>query len=168
MSVAEKFKSVINLITSVVGGEEGEDENIFDEMGRDMGVEYPTDRNVALKPAFETGSSLRGERNLKVVQMSKTNYDVVVFEPRAFNESVTIVEALKERKTVILNLQLLDRDQSQRIVDFLCGCTHALDGNQRKIGDFVFIFTPNNINLSQEMLATKMNKDALWSNPLGL
>lgn len=169
MSAADKFKTIINFVKSAINGEECEEEGIFDEMDRDMGVEYLTDRNAALKPAFETNTTLRNERNLKVVPMNKTNYDVVVFEPRAFNESVTIVEALKERKTVILNLQLLDRDQSQRIVDFLCGCTHALDGNQRKIGDFVFIFTPSNINLSQEMLASKMNnKDALWSNPLGL
>ena len=173
MSLTEKLKGAINGVLEFINGGDVEGtadpEGVFGTLGRDLDVEYPTDRNAALKPAFETSTTLRNERNLKVVSMNKSaGYDVVVFEPRAFNESVTIVEALKERKTVILNLQLLDRDQSQRIVDFLCGCTHALDGNQRKIGDFVFIFTPNNINLSQEMLATKMNKDALWSNPLGL
>jgi cell division inhibitor SepF len=72
---------------------------------------------------------------------------------------------LKERKTVILNLQLLDREQSQRIVDFLCGCTHALDGNQRKIGEFVFIFTPSNINLTQELVNSKLSVDARWNQP---
>lgn len=170
MSLTEKLKGAINGVLDFINGNEPEDseEGVFGTLGRDLEVEYPTDRNAALKPAFETNSTLRSERNLKVVPMNKANYDVVVFEPRAFNESVTIVEALKERKTVILNLQLLDREQSQRIVDFLCGCTHALDGNQRKIGDFVFIFTPSNINLSQDMLAQKINKDAYWSNTLGL
>ena len=90
-------------------------------------------------------------------------HEVVVIEPKAYNESITIVEALKERKTVILNLQLLDREQSQRIVDFLCGCTHALDGSQRKIGENVFIFTPSNINISQEFVNSKLSTDAMWT-----
>ena len=162
MSVSEKIKSIVGFLTSAVGG--GSDHDIFDEMNEDFEVEYPTDRNAALEPAFK--SSPVRDRGLKVVPMTNKGYEVVVFEPRAFNESTTIVEALKERKTVILNLQLLDRDQSQRIVDFLCGCTHALDGNQRKIGDFVFIFTPSNINLSQEVMNSKMTRDALWSNPI--
>ncbi len=158
--VSDKIKSIVGFLTSTFDG--GKDGDIFEEMGEEFETEYPTDRNAALEPAFKT----RNERSLKVVPMTNKGYEVIVFEPRAFNESTAIVEALKERKTVILNLQLLDRDQSQRIVDFLCGCTHALDGNQRKIGDFVFIFTPSNINLSQEVLNSKMSRDALWSNPL--
>lgn len=166
MGVSEKIKSIVGFLTSAVGG--NSDQDIFDEMNEDFEVDYPTDRNAALEPAFRSNSMGRNshDRNLKVVPMTNKGYEVIVFEPRAFNESTTIVEALKERKTVILNLQLLDRDQSQRIVDFLCGCTHALDGNQRKIGDFVFIFTPSNINLSQEVMNSKMTRDALWSNPL--
>ena len=136
-----------------------------DEMFRDLDegeVDYPTESNVALQPIQKP--TRNNDRNLKVVPISgKSNYEVVVFEPRAYNESIQIVEALKERKTVILNLQLLDREQSQRIVDFLCGCTHALDGNQRKIGEFVFIFTPSNINLTQEMVNSKLSLDARWN-----
>lgn len=165
-ALSDGVKSILGFLTSTFDG--GHKNDIFEEMGEDMyEVDYPTDNNAALEPVFKMDNRGRGERNLKVVPMaSKGGYEVVVFEPRAFNESTQIVEALKERKTVILNLQLLDRDQSQRIVDFICGCAHALDGNQRKIGDFVFIFTPSNISLSQEMVSSKMNRDALWSTPL--
>lgn len=165
-AVSDKIKSIVGFLTSTFDG--SKDGDIFDEMNEEFEVEYATDRNAALEPAFKSNPLGRNshERNLKVVPMTNKGYEVIVFEPRAFNESTVIVEALKERKTVILNLQLLDRDQSQRIVDFLCGCTHALDGNQRKIGDFVFIFTPSNINLSQEVLNSKMSRDALWSSPL--
>ena len=158
--VSDKIKSIVGFLTSTFDSKDGD---IFDEIGEEFDVDYPTGAGgEAYEPVFKAKS----DRNLKVVPMTTKGYEVIVFEPRAFNESTAIVEALKERKTVILNLQLLDRDQSQRIVDFLCGCTHALDGNQRKIGDFVFIFTPSNIQLSQEALNSKISRDALWSNPL--
>ena len=158
--ITDKVKSFLDILVGPF--ESGREDDIFEDMAQDMETEYPTEANVALQPAFKP--SRNQDRNLKVVPMAnKSNHEVVVFEPRAYNESISIVEALKERKTVILNLQLLDREQSQRIVDFLCGCTNALDGNQRKIGEFVFIFTPNNINLTQEMVNSKLALDARWN-----
>lgn len=168
-SVSDKIKSIVGFLTSPF--ESGKDDDFFGDLGEEFETGYETDRNAALEPAFKQAP--RNER--KVISMPQRGYEgalrgheVVVFEPRAYNESIQIAQALKERKTVILNLQLLDREESQRIVDFLCGCTHALDGNQRKIGDFVFIFTPNNINLSQEMVSSKLTKDALWNAPQGI
>lgn len=168
-SVSDKIKSIVGFLTSPF--ESGKDEDFFDGISEEFETGYETDRNAALEPSFKQSVPQRVER--KVISMPNRGYEgmakgyeVVVFEPRAYNESIQIAQALKERKTVILNLQLLDREESQRIVDFLCGCTHALDGNQRKIGDFVFIFTPNNINLSQEMVSSKLSRDALWNAPL--
>lgn len=165
-SVSDKIKSIVGFLTSPF--ESGRDVGFFGELGEEFETGYETDRNAALEPVFKQTSPIRNER--KVISMPQRgidakSYEVVVFEPRAYNESIQIAQALKERKTVILNLQLLDREESQRIVDFLCGCTHALDGNQRKIGDFVFIFTPNNINLTQEMVSSKLTRDALWNSP---
>ena len=58
---------------------------------------------------------------------------------------------------------MLDRENALRIVDFLCGATHALSGSQQKIGDSVFIFTPVNVSLSADSQKSKFLKDALWS-----
>ncbi|HIS53849.1 TPA: cell division protein SepF [Candidatus Galligastranaerophilus gallistercoris] len=166
-SVSDKIRSIVGFLTSPF--ESGKEDDFFDGLQEEFETGYETDRNAALEPAFKQTSPIRNER--KVISMPsrgyehQKGYEVVVFEPRAYNESIQIAQALKERKTVILNLQLLDREESQRIVDFLCGCTHALDGNQRKIGDFVFIFTPNNINLTQEMVSSKLTRDALWNAP---
>lgn len=165
--VSDKIRSIVGFLTSPF--ESGKEDDFFDGLQEEFETGYETDRNAALEPAFKQTSPIRNER--KVISMPsrgyehQKGYEVVVFEPRAYNESIQIAQALKERKTVILNLQLLDREESQRIVDFLCGCTHALDGNQRKIGDFVFIFTPNNINLTQEMVSSKLTRDALWNAP---
>lgn len=163
MALSEKIKEIIGALTDSFTpiGEEQYDDDL--DAGYDS--EYPTDRNAALQPSFtETNPIRRNKANLRVLPQPRSGaHEVIVIEPKAHNESISIVEALKERKTVILNLQLLDREQSQRIVDFLCGCTHALEGSQRKIGESVFIFTPSNINITQEFVNSKLSTDAMWT-----
>ena len=162
MALSEKIKEIIGALTDSLNpmSEEGYEEEI--ENGYDS--EYPVERNTALQPSFTETNPIRKNRsNLRVLPQAKSGaHEVVVIEPRAFNESISIVEALKDKKTVILNLQLLDRENSQRIVDFISGCTHALDGSQKKIGDNVFIFTPSNINISQEFVNSRLATDAIW------
>ncbi len=161
MALSEKIKEIIGALTETLNPS---DEIYEEEQQDDFGTEYPIDRNAALDPVFKDNPIRKRATNLRVLPQAKPGaYEVVVIEPKAYNESISIAEALKERKTVILNLQLLDREQSQRIVDFLCGCTHALDGSQRKIGENVFIFTPSNINISQEFVNSKLSSDAIWT-----
>ena len=99
--------------------------------------------------------------------MNRGGNEVVVVEPRSFDDAATIVQHLKDRKIVMLNLHLLDKDQSQRTIDFVCGAAHALDGKPQKVGDLVFVFTPSNVTLSVDVTANQ-NKfnDSLWRAPL--
>ena len=166
MALTDKFKELIGAIFDTVNPDSDPYPFGPEAEGEGAGMEYPTDGSYALTPGFVDSDNPVENRKSKIRVLSKAKtgaYEVVVIEPKAYNESITIAEALKDRKTVILNLQLLDREQSMRIVDFLCGCTHALDGSQRKIGENVFIFTPSNINISQEFVNSKLSTDAMWT-----
>ena len=88
--------------------------------------------------------------------------EVIVIEPRSFDETLEIIEELRCRRSVVLNLQYLDSEQSQRVVDFLSGATHALDGHQQRIGQGVFIFAPSNFTLNTESQESRALKDAFW------
>ena len=88
--------------------------------------------------------------------------EVIVIEPRSFDEALEIVEELRCRRSVILNLQYLDSEQSQRVVDFLSGATHALDGHQQRVGQGVFVFAPSNFTLNAESQEARALKDAFW------
>ena len=88
--------------------------------------------------------------------------EVIVIEPRSFDEALEIVEELRCRRSVVLNLQYLDNEQSQRVVDFLSGATHALDGHQQRIGQGVFIFAPSNFTINTESQEARALKDAFW------
>jgi cell division inhibitor SepF len=66
--------------------------------------------------------------------------EVLVLEPRTFEEMPQAIQALRERKSVVLNLTIMDPDQAQRAVDFVAGGTYALDGHQERIGESIFLF----------------------------
>lgn len=123
--------------------------------------EYRTPRNDI--DADLADESKKTRKNLRVVDHPTSHKtQVVVLEPRAFEESLEIIEHLRAKKSVILNLHLLDTAQSQRVVDFLSGATHAIDGNQQRIGDGVFIFTPNNVSIRSEAEKAMSIEDAYW------
>ncbi|NJR67599.1 MAG: cell division protein SepF [Synechococcales cyanobacterium CRU_2_2] len=69
--------------------------------------------------------------------------EVVVMEPRSFEEMPQAIQAMRERKSVVLNLTMMDPDQAQRAVDFVAGGTYAIDGHQERVGESIFLFTPN-------------------------
>ena len=73
--------------------------------------------------------------------------EVVVMEPRSFEEMPQAIQALRERKSVVLNLNVMDPDQAQRAVDFVAGGTYAIDGHQERIGESIFLFTPSCVSV---------------------
>ncbi len=78
--------------------------------------------------------------------------EVMVMEPRTFEEMPQAIRALRERKSVVLNLTIMDPDQAQRAVDFVAGGTYAIDGHQERIGESIFLFTPNCVQVSTQLL----------------
>ncbi len=77
--------------------------------------------------------------------------EVLVLEPRAFEEMPMVIQALKERKSVVLNLTMMDPSQAQRAVDFVAGATYTIDGHQERVGDSIFLFTPNCVQVSSQV-----------------
>jgi hypothetical protein len=67
---------------------------------------------------------------------------ILLVEPRDFDEMPRAIQALRERKSVILNLTMMEPDQAQRAVDFVAGGTFAIDGHQERVGESIFLFSP--------------------------
>ncbi len=164
--VTDKIKSVVDFL--VKGFEPRE--TIFDEMADEMNEEaYEVQDNLAIDPAYTFAPKQEKFNESKVVSHPnfKSGYEVMVMEPRSFDDAAEIVEHLKDRKTLVLNLHLLDKEQSQRTIDFICGAAHALCGKPQKVGELVFVFTPSNVTLSVD-IKQNQNKfnDSLWRAPL--
>ena len=177
MALSEGIKSFVDFFKNSFSDGQDDPDEVFGNFGGD----YPIEENLALKTQesdldsmYPTNVAPKTSRFLsresKVVSMPSNSYksgEVTVIEPRSFSESAQIVRKLIEKKTVVLHLDLLDKEQSQRTIDFVCGASHALDGSVQKISDAVVIFTPNTVALSVENAAIQ-NKfaESLWNRPL--
>lgn len=74
--------------------------------------------------------------------------EVVVIEPHSFDEVPQVIQTLKEQRSVVLNLNIMEAEEAQRAVDFIAGGTYAIDGHQERIGESIFLFTPRNVKVS--------------------
>ncbi len=90
-----------------------------------------------------TGSS---QRILSI--NTNVNMQVVVATPKNLEEAGAACEDLKDKKTVVANLEGLDRDSAQRITDFFCGACYALDGTIQPISNRIFIIGPYDVKLT--------------------
>lgn len=159
MTVKDTFNSFISSLTK--GFAEGE-EVIEDKTPQTI---LPYEGTLALDTEMKNTPKNTPAVESKVVThtaFNKSNTEVIICEPRKYSESVDFVRYLKEKKTIIVNISLLDSAEALRLVDFLCGAAHALSGNMNKISDNVYIFTPMNVSLSAESQNNKMVKDAFW------
>lgn len=91
-------------------------------------------------------------RKPKVVNMPQVQQiKMVISQPTTFEQSEEICNYLKERKSVIVNLEYVNKDVARRIVDFISGAVHALDGHIQKISNSIFLIAPTNYEIANEM-----------------
>jgi len=105
-------------------------------------------------PVFEPRKP--SSKNNVVSIHSQKNARVVLVEPRSYDEAQEIADHLKSRRSVVVNLQRVRRDQAIRIVDFLSGTVYALGGHISKLGSDIFLCTPDSVEVSgtiSEMLS---------------
>lgn len=79
---------------------------------------------------------------------ASSSFKLVVIEPKNFDECRKLVDSLKGRKPVIINLEMVETEVARKIFDFLSGAVYALNGNVQKVASNIFIFAPENVNIS--------------------
>ncbi|MCH3960917.1 MAG: cell division protein SepF [Solobacterium sp.] len=105
------------------------------------------DENETAYDEQETKPVSTYEAKQTKVQGVPTNAQMVLFEPRSFEEAEEIARHLKQRRACVVNLHKLQRDYAQRTIDFLTGVVFALDGTIQKIGHNVILCTPKNVGV---------------------
>ena len=149
--------SLISRLKAVVAGDEYLDED-FDELDyvsedelNDVNDFKENQRNSNALANANPFDFMNNNRTSKVVGMpgiTNSSSEVTLMEPRSFDEMPQAIQALRERKTVILNLTMMDPDQAQRAVDFIAGGTYAIDGHQERVGESIFLFAPSCVNVT--------------------
>lgn len=126
--------------------------NFLDKVKYFIGVEdsYEEEEQYEdYEEEMEIPVSTRTKRhNDKVVNIhTNSNMKVVVHEPLSYEEAPTIINDLKSRKTVIVNLEQLENNTKRQIFDFINGGLYAMQGNIQKVTKDIFILAPSNVEI---------------------
>ncbi len=149
--------SLISRLKAVVAGDDYLDDDFNDlDYASEDELNGINDFNQNQKNSHALSNSnpfefMNNNRSSNVVGMpgiSNLSSEVSLMEPRSFDEMPHAIQALRERKTVILNLTMMDPDQAQRAVDFVAGGTYAIDGHQERVGESIFLFAPSCVNVT--------------------
>jgi cell division inhibitor SepF len=149
--------SLFSRLRAVVSGDDYLDGDFDDELDYDPGEMGSTGTSssassnsgaLALTTDFSANDPFAGTNVIGMPGINSAVAEVCLMEPRSFDEMPRAIQALRERKTVILNLTMMEPDQAQRAVDFVAGGTFAIDGHQERVGESIFLFAPSCVSVT--------------------
>lgn len=93
------------------------------------------------------------DRKNKVVNIHATTaLQVVLVKPERFENSAEIADHLREKRTVVLNLESTNKEVARRVLDFLSGVAYAQDGKIKKVAVSTYIITPYNVDILGDLI----------------
>ena len=116
-------------------------------------------RSYAAGSSYEP-SHRRGD---KVVNINATTQlQVVLVKPEKFENASDIADHLREKRTVVLNLETTNKDVSRRLIDFLSGVAYAQEGKIKRISAATYIITPYNVDIIGDQLIDELENNGLY------
>ena len=89
----------------------------------------------------------------KVVNINTTTQlQVVLVKPEKFQDASAIADHLRDKRTVVLNLESANKDVARRLVDFLSGAAYAQEGKIKKVAVATYIITPYNVDIIGDLI----------------
>jgi cell division inhibitor SepF len=122
----------------------GFEEEVAEEEEKDVQAEPREEKSWLKKKDKEK------EKGAVISMHAQRQVRVVVIEPRSFEEAKGVTDNLKNRRPIIVNLEQAEAELAQRVVDFVSGATYALNGSMQKVGNGIFLFVPNNMDISSD------------------
>ncbi len=127
-------------------------------MGLDVFEEEEIEEDDILYSQENVTPLISSKKNKVLNIHTTTQMKVVIYEPSNFEEAPEIVDNLKNRKPVIINLESIEPELARKFFDFLNGAIYALDGNIQKVSSGIFILAPNNVDITGNIKEELKNK----------
>ena len=113
------------------------------------------------KNFFEERSTKVEDRRNKVVNIhATTQLKVVLVKPERFENASEIADHLKEKRTVVINLESTNKDIARRLIDFLTGVAYSIDGQIKRVANNAYVITPNNVDISGDQMRRSQQAQA--------
>ena len=138
MSIFDNIKRMMSPIS--------DEDDDFDEMFDDQDSPFLDERRSSSRDAID---SRRG----KVVNIhATTQLKVVLVKPERFEAASEIADHLKEKRTVVVNLESTHKDIARRLIDFLSGVAYAGEGKIKKVAANTYIITPYSVDIQGDLI----------------
>ena len=139
--------AIMSKVWNLFGMDQADPEDIDNEENDVYDYDYEEEE----QPVEEKKSFIK-RNNSKVVSMPQAqSIRMVISQPTSFEQSEEICGFLKEKKSVIVNLEYVNKDVARRIVDFISGGVYALDAHIQKVSNSIFLIAPVNYEITNEM-----------------
>lgn len=124
---------------------------------RDRDIGFTRDQNPFREQApvaveTEEGKDAARRENKVVNIHTTTAMQVVLSKPERFEQAAMIADHLREKRTVVMNLETTNKDVARRLVDFLSGVAYANDGKVKKVAINTYIITPYNVDIMGDLI----------------
>lgn len=136
--------AIMNKVWNIFGMDAQDDRN-EDEEYENNEEEYNQEEEIEDRRIW-------GRRNNKIVSLPQAQQvKMVISQPTSFEQSEGICDLLKEKKSIIVNLEYVNKDVARRIIDVISGAVHALDGHIQKVSNSIFLIAPFNYDIATDM-----------------
>ncbi len=152
-------------------GINGRDEDPVDTYGDDtmeggyepMDVE-PEQEEYTQQPSRRSRASVReadeGTKQARVISVNNgmTSSKMVITQPTCYNDVEEVGIYLKDKKSVIINLENVGKEDARRVLDFLSGATFMIEGNIKKVSSLIYLMTPRTVEIQNDLENNQTNK----------
>ena len=133
--------------------EDEEDMDGYEDDFEDTGRSDFSERKSAPKKESASFNLEPERRSNKVVNIhTTTQLQVVLVKPDRFENAAEIADHLREKRTVVLNLESTNKEIARRLLDFLSGVAYANEGKIKKVAISTYIITPYNVDILGDLI----------------
>ena len=161
--MGDKFIDKIKFFWGVDSHDEEEDrtEDFYEDMKRTDLETEDSPYNAISESSQKSLNTIKTSNKILNIH-SNAQMNVVLFNPKNFDETTNIVDTLKNRKPVVMNISELDKDLGRKIFDFCSGALYALDGHIQQVAKGIFILAPQNVDITGDVLAKAETPVSTW------
>lgn len=111
--------------------------------------------------ATQFPSERRGSKSVGTVRAA-SQLQVALVKPERFEDAPAIADHLAEQRTVVLNLEVANKETQRRLLDFLSGAAYAHSGRIKKVANSTFIITPSEVDVMGELLMDEIESNTTY------
>lgn len=150
--MSNKFLKPINKMMGAIGLIDEEDEDIVRDSEEEDNQEE----------IFEEPEIIHTKKNKVVSIKTNSSPRVLLKKPVEFQDIMEIVDSVKSRRIVVMNIVEVDQKLAQRMIDYIVGACYALNASFEEIDKSIYIIAPDNVEVSNE-LKSQLNSTGFFS-----